>query len=149
MLTQGTYELPILFQLGQPLDQVSGAQHCVVSRFPKFAAFKRAEFEDVSGLAVGVHERGLTRISIMSNHTQLAGVKVSYDEAAEILDCSPRYVRDLLKLFPGVCEPDRAGHRSVKLPLDGVFALVKARREAALAAATRQPRLAPRGKVKR
>lgn len=75
--------------------------------------------------------------------------EITYAEAAHIIGVSERAVRDVLKKFADLCPAKRYGHRSVMFDLSGVLAVRQARREAALAAATRQPRLAPRGKVTR
>lgn len=42
--------------------------------------------------------------------------ELTYDGAAEIIGCSPRHVRRLLKRF-GI-EPIRRGHKTVRIPVE-------------------------------
>ncbi|HXC36822.1 MAG TPA: helix-turn-helix domain-containing protein [Candidatus Acidoferrales bacterium] len=47
--------------------------------------------------------------------------QITYDQAAKVLDCSPRNVRLLIKRH-GI-EPIRLGHRTVRLPLETIIRL--------------------------
>lgn len=47
--------------------------------------------------------------------------EVTYDGAAEILGCSGRHVRRLLKRYH--IEPIRRGHRTVRLPAETIVRL--------------------------
>jgi hypothetical protein len=58
--------------------------------------------------------------------------EITYDDAAAIFGVSARQAREVIKAHAHLCQPIRYGHRSVALPLDGVMAVQKARRQAAL-----------------
>jgi hypothetical protein len=78
------------------------------------------------------------------------GPEITYDEAAQLFECSPRQARNILKQHEELCPPRRYGHRTVRFPLAGILAVNKARRAAALIPTTHENtrRQAKRGGAK-
>jgi len=60
--------------------------------------------------------------------------EITFDEAAALIGCTPRYVRIIIKQHANLCTPIRYGHRTVKLALPEVLAVKSAIRESALRA---------------
>ena len=73
-------------------------------------------------------------MNITNNITE--GIEITYSEAAEIIDVSPRAVRDVLKKYRHVCPPINYSYRKVRFPFAGVIAVKAARRSASLKTAT-------------
>ncbi len=51
--------------------------------------------------------------------------EITYDEAALILECTPRHVRNLIGKNTALIQPIRYSQQVVRLPLDGVVKLKK------------------------
>ena len=49
--------------------------------------------------------------------------EITYDQAAKILDYSPRHTRTLLRKHRDLCPMLKYGYKTIRFPLDGVLAV--------------------------
>ncbi len=65
-------------------------------------------------------------------------IELTYDEAAEVLDVSPRAVRDIFRKYRDTITPRRYGYNRVRFSLSEVIQVKKTRQRDAIKAAKAQ-----------
>ena len=68
----------------------------------------------------------------MAHSPMQPDTELTYEEAAQFFQCSPRHVRNILKAHAALCPPRRYGHRTVRFPWSGLQRIAAQLRRAAV-----------------